>query len=138
MAELKTKVTRASVTKFIKGIKDEHARRDSTTLVRIMKKISSEPPRMWGPSIIGFGNYHYIYGSGREGDWFPIGFSPRKNDLTIYILGGFKSSSPSFKKLGKFKTRGCCLYIRKLSDVSVPQLTAIVAKGYRTPIAQRA
>lgn len=137
MAELKTKPTRASVAKFIQGIKDEEVRRDCKTLVRIMKRISDAPPRMWGPSIIGFGSYRYVYESGRELDWFPIGFSPRKDALSLYILGGFSPSNPSFKALGQFKTGKGCLYVKRLSDVNLPHLARLIAAGHRKAAAGR-
>jgi len=131
MAELKTKVTVASVSKFIKSITDQSAKHDCETLIRIMKRISKEDPRMWGTSIVGFGSYQYHYDSGREGDWFRIGFSPRKNAISIYVNTGFKEMAAELKNLGKHKTGVCCLYIKKLSDVDQALLTKILSGGYR-------
>ena len=90
MAELKTKKSNASVKKFLDSVPDQKKRQDSFVILDLMKKITKEEPKMWGPSIVGFGNYHYKYESGREGDWFITGFSPRKQNLTVYIMLGFK------------------------------------------------
>ena len=109
MAELKTRVTNASVDKFLQGIKDEKKREDCYQILKIMKKATKSEPRMWGTSIIGFGDYHYKYESGRENDWFLTGFSPRVQNLTLYMMGGFDNEV--LKKLGKYKTGKGCLYI---------------------------
>ena len=127
MAELKTKVTRASVEKFLEGIKDEQKRQDCYALLKIMKKATKAEPKMWGTSIIGFGDYHYVYESGREGDWFLTGFSPRVQNLTLYMMGGFDSGS--LKKLGKYKTGKGCLYINKLEDVDIKALNDLITKS---------
>jgi hypothetical protein len=116
MAELKTQPTKASVTDFLNGIEDPVKKQDSLTLVQMMQEITGVKPVMWGSSIIGFGSYHYKYASGREGDWFQTGFSPRKQALTLYIMGGFKDKSV-LDKLGKCTSGKGCLYIRRLSDV---------------------
>ena len=131
MAELKTKVTRASVSEFISAIKDENTSRDCEALLKLMKHISKEDPKMWGTSIVGFGSYHYKYDSGREGDWFRIGFSPRKNNISIYVTAGFKDMGAELKSLGNHKTGQGCLYIKKLSDVDQGQLTKILSVGFR-------
>ena len=132
MAELKTKQTKASVEKFLNGVKDEKKREDSFKILELMKKITKEEPKMWGPSIIGFGNYHYKYASGREGDWFLTGFSPRKQNLTLYIMSYLEKHKDLLKKLGKHKTGKGCLYINKLDDVDMNVLkeliTALVKK----------
>jgi len=130
MAELKTRATRASVEKFLEGIKDEKKRQDCYQLVKIMKKATKSEPRMWGTSIIGFGDYHYVYESGREGDWFITGFSPRSQNLTLYMMGGFDSET--LKKLGKYKTGKGCLYINKLEDVDVKVLNELITKSVKT------
>lgn len=127
MAELKTKVTKASVEKFLEGIKDEKKREDCFQLVKIMKKATKAEPKMWGPSIIGFGDYHYVYESGREGDWFLAGFSPRSQNLTLYMMGGLDGET--LKKLGKYKTGKGCLYISKLEDVDVKVLNELIANA---------
>ena len=109
MAELKTKAGKSSVTEFIRQIDDPVMRRSCRDLNALMKKITGKRPRMWGASMIGFGNYHYQYASGREGDWFVTGFSPRKKDLTVYIMPGFDNYQPLMKRLGKYKTGKSCL-----------------------------
>jgi hypothetical protein len=129
MAELKTKVTRASVEKFLEGIKDEKKREDCFQLLKIMKKATKAEPKMWGTSIIGFGDYHYVYASGREGDWFLTGFSPRAQNLTLYMMGGFDAST--LKKLGKYKTGKGCLYINKLEDVDRKVLNELIVKSLK-------
>lgn len=120
MAELKTKVNDASVEKFINSVKDEDDRKDCFTLLELMKKTMKEEPKMWGSSIVGFGTFHYKGKSGREGDWFVTGFSPRKQNMTVYFCLGFKHLEPVMKKLGKYKTSaGSCLYLKKLSDIDI-------------------
>ena len=126
MAELKTKPTDQSAEAFLNGLTDENKRRDAFTILELMRKISQAEPKMWGASIIGFGDYHYKYASGREGDWFQIGFSPRKQDLTLYLMQGFKQYGDLLAKLGKFKTSKGCLYIRRLSDVDLPTLEELI------------
>ena len=126
MAELKTKPTDQSAEAFLNGLTDENKRRDAFTILELMRKISQAEPKMWGTSIIGFGDYHYKYASGREGDWFQIGFSPRKQDLTLYLMQGFKRYGDLLAKLGKFKTGEGCLYIRRLSDVDLPTLEELI------------
>ena len=106
MAELKTKLTKASVDGFLKGVDDQGRRKDCQALVRLMKRAVKAEPRMWGSSIIGFGDYRYEYASGREGDWFLAGFSPRKQDLTLYIVSGFDRYKPLMAKLGTHKAAG--------------------------------
>jgi hypothetical protein len=129
MAELKTRVTKASVEKFLDGIKDERKRQDCYELLKIMKKATRAEPKMWGTSIVGFGDHHYVYASGREGDWFHTGFSPRAQNLTLYMMGGFDSEA--LKKLGKYKTGKGCLYIKKLEDVDVKALNDLIAKSLK-------
>lgn len=96
----------------------------------MMERITGEKPKMWGSSIVGFGDVHYKYESGREGDWFGVGFSPRKTSLTLYIMPGFSEYRPLMAKLGKFKTGKSCLYINKLSDVDHDVLEELIAKSY--------
>jgi len=126
MAELKTKKTEKSVEKFLKSVKDIGQREDSFTVLKMMQQVTKSEPKMWGPSIVGFGTYHYKYESGREGDWPLTGFSPRKGNLSLYIMGGFDEKSDQMKKLGKFKTGKCCLYIKKLEDVDMSVLKDLV------------
>ena len=131
MAELKTILNDASVEKFLDGVKDERKRRDSFKILALMKKITKEEPKMWGTSIVGFGSYHYKYESGREGDWFLTGFSPRKQNLTIYVMSGFKAYNELMKKLGKHKTGSSCLYINKLEDVDLSVLKALITESVK-------
>jgi hypothetical protein len=129
MAELKTKVTKVSVDKFLQGIKDEKKREDCYQILKIMKKATKAEPKMWGTSIIGFGDYHYVYASGREGDWFITGFSPRVQNLTLYMMGGFDQEL--MKKLGKYKTGKGCLYINKLEDVYTKVLDKLITTSVK-------
>lgn len=122
MSELKTQVNNASVEKFISAVKDEETRKDCLALLDLMKKTTKEEPKMWGSSIVGFGTFHYKGKSGREGDWFVTGFSPRKQNMTVYFCLGFKHLAPQLKRLGKFKTSVGCLYFNKLSDIDIKVL----------------
>lgn len=131
MAELKTKATKQSVTKFLDGIADESRRRDCYVLASMMEKATRAKPKMGGSSIVGYGDYHYVYASGREGDWFVAGFSPRKQDLTLYSMGGFTQHTALLKKLGKYKTGKGCLYIKKLQDVDVKVLKELIEKSVK-------
>jgi hypothetical protein len=131
MAELKTKPNKASIDKFLNSIKDEKKRNDAYKILELMKKITKEEPIMWGPSIVGFGKYHYKYESGREDDWFLTGFSPRKQNLTLYIMSGFKRYDELMKKLGKFKTGSSCLYINKLEDVDIKILKELITESVK-------
>ena len=126
MSELKTQPTKASVEKFINQVPDEARREDCRQVARIMEEITGEEPTMWGPSIVGFGTYHYKYASGREGDWPIAAFSPRKQDLTLYLLPGFTEQADLMKQLGKHRTGKSCLYIKRLSDVHVPTLKKLI------------
>ncbi len=132
MAENKTKATAASVSKFIDQVENEQKRNDAITLVDIFEKLTGEKGKMWGPSIIGFGQYHYKYESGREGDFMLAGFSPRKTALTLYIMAGFSKYDEYLSKLGKFKTGKSCLYIKKLADVDMAVLESMIADSIQT------
>ncbi len=129
MAEPKTKPTRASVARFITALPDERVRRDCRTLVTLMKSATRKPAKMWGPSIVGFGDVHYVYASGREGDWFQIGFSPRKGTLTLYITGCLDQVQDLLPALGKHKTGKGCLHMRSLDDVDRAVLARIIRKA---------
>jgi hypothetical protein len=129
MAELKTKATNADVTAFLNSVEDENKRKDCFTLLQLMKKITKKEPKMWGPAMIGFGNYHYKYESGREGDWFITGFSPRKQNLTIYIMAGFSQYDELMKKLGKYKTGSSCLYVKRLDDIDQSVLKKLIEES---------
>lgn len=124
--ELKTKVNDASVTKFLNSVADEQKRNDCFEILKLMKQVTKEEPKMWGASIIGFGSYHYKGKSGREGDWMLTGFSPRKQNLTLYLMGGFEAHTDLLNKLGKFKTSVGCLYIKSLADVDRKVLKELV------------
>ena len=126
MAEPKTKPTGSSVSAFLKTVADEDRRRDCLAVVKIMKEATWAEPRMWGPSIVGFGTYHYKYASGREGDWPLTSFSPRKNDLTLYNMGGFGRYEPLMSRLGKYKHGKACLYIKRLADIDLAVLKELV------------
>lgn len=126
MAELKTKPNKISVEKFLKTIADEQTRADCETLVKLMKEATGAEPKMWGSSIVGFGQYHYKYESGREGDWFLTGFSPRKQNLTLYIMAGFAGYAELMEKLGKHTTGKSCLYVKRLSDLHMPTLKKLI------------
>ena len=129
MAQNKTTQNDDSVDAFLNRVEDESRRDDCQELVAIMQRVSGEPPKMWGPSIIGFGSYHYTYESGREGDMPVVGFSPRKNDLTLYLYGGIASQGDLLKQLGKHKTGKGCLYIKKLADVDLAALGDVIASA---------
>ncbi len=131
MAELKTKQNSASVNDFISSIEDEKRRKDCRTVLAMMQEITGDKPKMWGESIIGFGSYHYRYESGREGDWFLTGFSPRKEALTLYIMSGLKGAQALLKKLGKYKTGKSCLYINKLEDIDLATLRELIARSVK-------
>ena len=126
MAEIKTKPTDASISKFIDTVNDETKRMDSYKIIEIMKDITKEEPKMWGASIIGFGTYHYKYESGRESDICLVGFSPRKNALTLYTLAGSPEQDELLKKLGKHKTGKGCLYVNKLEDIDINVLKKLI------------
>jgi len=129
MTELKTKPNDQSVEAFLEGVADEKRRQDCFTVLELMRQITDTEPRMWGDSIVGFGSYHYKYKSGREGDWFLTGFSPRKQNLTLYIMSGFDQHDVLLEKLGKFKTGKSCLYIKKVEDIDLPTLRELVRQS---------
>ena len=130
-AELKTKVNDASVADFLSSVVDEQKRKDSFEILKIMKQITKEEPKMWGSSIVGFGTYHYKGASGREGDWLQIGFSPRKQNITLYIIPGFERYQGLMKKLGKYSTGKSCLYVKRLSDVNVDVLKELITESLK-------
>jgi hypothetical protein len=126
MAEPKTKPTQASVKEFLNQIPDKERRDDCVAVAKMMEEITGNKPKMWGPSIVGFGTYHYKYASGREGDWPIAAFSPRKKDLTVYLMVGFEKNVDLMKQLGKHSTGKSCLYIKRLSDIHVPTLKKLI------------
>ena len=129
MAENKTKPTRASVTAFLNTVENETRRRDANTINEMMTRITGEKPTMWGPAMVGFGSYHYKYESGREGDLFQTGFSPRKANLVLYIMPGYGQFDDVMARLGKHKTGKACLYINKLEDVDLAVLEELIVKS---------
>ena len=126
MAEPKTKPTQASVKEFLNQVPDKERREDCFAVAKIMEEITGEKPKMWGTSIVGFGTYHYKYASGREGDWPVAAFSPRKKDLTVYLMPGFDNRTELMQKLGKHSTGKSCLYIKRLSDIHLPTLKKLI------------
>lgn len=132
-AENKTKPTALQVDDFLETVSDTQQKQDAEKIIEIMQRLSGHPPKMWGPSIIGFGAYHYIYESGREGDMCRAGFSPRKGNIVLYLMGGYSNPDTQKKmdelraKLGKHKTGSSCLYINKLTDVDINVLREMVA-----------
>ena len=128
--ELKTKVNDADVIAFLESVDDPKRKEDSLAMLDIMSEITGEEPKMWGKSIVGFGSYHYVYASGQEGDWMAIGFSPRKQSLTLYIMSGFKAYDELMAKLGKYKTGKSCLYIKKLEDVDMDVLRKLIKGSF--------
>jgi len=132
LAEIKTKATTASVDEFIASITDEQKRKDSQALIKMMKKISGEKPVLWGSALIGFGNKRYKSpATGREVDWFIVGFSPRKTALSLYLTVDMKTRSALLKDLGKHKTGAGCLYINKLEDVDLKVLEKMIQESVK-------
>jgi hypothetical protein len=131
MAELKTKATNQSAKDFLDTVEPEGKRKDSFALLQIFQKVTGEKPVMWGTSIVGFGKFHYkSERSSQEGDWPLVGFSPRKQNLTLYIMHGNSENQDLLKKLGKHKTGGGCLYINKLSDVESSVLSTLIRSSF--------
>jgi hypothetical protein len=131
-AENKTQPTLKSVPEFIESIPEEGKRKDSQTLVATMRSITGEEPVLWGDAIIGFGLYHYVYATGREGDMPKVGFSPRKQALTLYLSYGFENYQDLMSKLGKYKIGKICLYLKHLSDVDMDVLKELVLRSYQS------
>ena len=131
MSDLKTQPHDGNVEAFLQSVEHDKRREDSFVVLEMMKEITGEEPRMWGPSIVGFGNYHYKYESGREGDFFLAGFSPRKQNLTLYIMSGFSHYEELLQKLGKHKTGKSCLYINKLENVDLGVLKEMIRESVK-------
>jgi hypothetical protein len=134
MPENKTQMTRASVADFIRSVKDAGRAKDCRTIMKLMRDATGAGPRMWGPSIVGYGTYHCKYASGRELDWFLTGFSPRKQNLTLYIMSGFSQHKELMRKLGKHTTGKSCLYIKELEDVDLGVLKRLIKASVKTPM----
>ncbi len=129
MAELKTKRNKGDVEAYLNSVENEVKRRDSFTVMELMKEVTGEEPEMWGDSIVGYGTYHYKYASGREGDWMLTGFAPRKQNLTLYIMPGFEHYEKLLGNLGKHKIGKSCLYINKLEDIDQDVLRELVRRS---------
>lgn len=133
MAELKTKKNEQSVEEFLNSIENEQKRKDSFVILELMKEITGEEASFWGDSIIGFGHAHLKYASGKELDWFRVGFSPRKQTITIYTMNNFKGLEEILERIGKYKTGKSCLYINKLADIDTQVLGEFIQYSYENP-----
>lgn len=129
MAELKTKENSASVAAFLNAVEDTGRRRDAKKVAAMMRAATGSQAKMWGTSVIGFGSYHFKYASGREGDWMLIGLSPRKQNLTLYIMTGFREFDTLMAKLGPHKTGKSCLYIKRLADIDLKVLESLIKRS---------
>jgi len=132
MAEQRSKPDAQGVARFLQSIPDPQKRADCQTLLTLMQELTGEEPMMWGDAMVGFGTYHYKYASGREGDWFVTGFSPRARNISIYIMAGFTQFEDLLLKLGKHKTGKSCLYIKALKDVDLSVLRELLANSIAT------
>jgi len=130
-AKNKTTATENSVEDFLNGVKDDQKREDSFKILEMMERLSGYEPKMWGASIVGFGEYHYKYESGREGDMCRIGFSPRAQNLTLYMITGYSEKGDELARLGKHKLGKSCLYIKRLSDVDEDVLEEMIVKDLK-------
>jgi hypothetical protein len=130
MAENKTRPTKQSVAKFLNGIEDEQKRRDAKRIDKLFRRVTGVKPTMWGPSIVGYGTYHYKYDSGREGDFMRLGFSPRKQNFSLYIMPGFKKYDTLLEELGKHKTGVSCLYVKRLDDIDFGVLENLAREAW--------
>ncbi len=128
--EPKTVLNDKSVESFLSSVTDEQQREDARAINTLMTEITGEKPNMWGDSIIGYGTYHYLYASGREGDWMKIGFSPRKGKISLYLMDGIVQHTAELEKLGPYKAAKACLYIKRLADVDIEVLRRIIKKSY--------
>ncbi len=129
MAELKTKATEASVEDFLAGIEEEQVRTDSQKLLGLMAEMTGAKPKLWGTNIIGFGDYHYKYASGCEGDWFQMGFAPRKKHITLYIIEALENHQDLLSKLGKHTNGKSCLHLKRLSDADPDVLRELLMRS---------
>ena len=132
MADIKTVENDGDVEAFLASVENETRRRDARTVLELMQRVTGEPPRLWGPSIVGFGRYHYRGASGREGDWCAAGFSPRKAATTVYLPDGFDDYADDLARLGPHTTSVACLYIKRLDDIDLGVLEGMVRRSYAT------
>ena len=130
-SDVKTTENDGDVAAFLTSVPDSLRRADAHTLVELMSRATGQPPRMWGGSIVGFGRYHYVYASGREGDAAAVGFSPRKASTTVYLVGGSDDHTDLLKRLGPHSTTGSCLYLKRLDQVDLMVLEELVARSYQ-------
>jgi predicted GIY-YIG superfamily endonuclease len=137
LAEAKTKPTKDSVKAFIAKVPDAKRREDCNAVLKLMSEVTGAKPEMWGPSIIGFGRYLYKYDSGREGEWMLTGFSPRKGDLTLYIMGGLDAFPDLMKRLGKHRAGKACLYIKTLAEIDLGVLRELLQQSVTMMAAKR-
>lgn len=137
MAELKTKPTDVDVSAFLDRVPAEERRRDCFELLEMLRDITGAEPKMWGASIVGFGKYRYKYESGREGEWMVTGFSPRKNDVTVYVMRGLERYSDILARLGKHKTGKSCLYIKRLADLDPSAFRELMVRAVADMAPQR-
>ena len=131
MAENKTRPTKVRVSDFLNAVENPQRRSDAKNVAAMMRRVTGKQATMWGPAIVGYGKYHYKYDSGREGDFMMVGFSPRKQNLAVYIMPGFENFPDLMKKLGKYKTGKSCLYINKLDDVDEKVLEKLVSESLK-------
>ncbi len=131
MAANKTRPTKVRVSDFLNAVKDPQRRSDAKKVAAMMRRVTGKQATMWGPAIVGYGKYHYKYDSGREGDFMMVGFSPRKQNLALYIIPGFGAFPGLMKNLGKYKTGKSCLYINKLDDVDEKVLEKLVSESFK-------
>lgn len=129
MSTMKTRPTSQDVGEFLEAIADPRQREDCRTVAALMREVTGAAPRMWGESIVGFGSYHYRYASGREGDWPLTGFSPRKQNLTLYLSSDFERHSELLGRLGKHKLGKACLYLKRLEDIDMATLRELIARS---------
>ena len=129
MSELKTRQNDGDVDAYLDSVENPKRREDARRILTLMREVTGEPPKMWGSSIVGFGSYHYVYASGREGDWPVVGFAPRKQNLVLYIMPGFARYESLLARLGKHRTGKSCLYVKKLDDIDADVLEALVRES---------
>jgi hypothetical protein len=134
MDELKTKKNEGNVINFLNSVENEKRKQDAFTILEMMKKITGEEAKMWGSGIIGFGDLHYKYKTGREGNWFRIGFSPRKQNTVLYFMNYFNGFEEILSRLGKFKTGKSCLYVSKLEDIHLDILKEMIKESYQSSL----
>ena len=131
-ATIKTVRNKASVSAFLQSVDDPQRRKDAEAVAAMMTAVTKEKPAMWGTSIVGFGKERYKYASGREGDWFTVGFSPRKDNITLYLIGGFRKHTDLMEKLGKVKMGGGCLYVKRLADIDQKVLKQLIGRSVKS------